>query len=477
MPDLQRRDAIPLRQVQRHAGDHPAAVVPQRPLRVQLPIEARRDHAAVLQPRQGGCGQGTAQQVRQRRIGEQGGQAPRCAVQRRRGFPCPCQAQGDGGQIPRRPASGGQAAQGAGEVGHAAKGSAKGGERIRPGQQPGPAVLPPGNRGGVQQRPAQPGRQQPRARRRQGAPDCGQQGVGAAVPGARHLQAGARGGVQHHLPGVARRLRAGQARHGLDPGSPDIGQGDGGCGGLGIRKGAEGVQAGGAERLRDLARGCHGRRGRGIGAAAAGPFAQRQAFGREDLGGFQPAQQVGQGGRGGRRRLEQAGAHVQPGRAQAAADAGQGEQQVGTVGVKQAVLRQRAGRDQADDGALQGGLAGAALRGLHLLGDGDAEAAADQAGQVGVGGVDGDAAHRDWGAAMLPALGQRDVQRRCRGLRISEEQLVEIAHAQEQQRVGVLRLQAEPLGDSGGRALGAGGVHAVTIPCHAAPAKRLGYAP
>ncbi len=51
--------------------------------------------------------------------------------------------------------------------------------------------------------------------------------------------------------------------------------------------------------------------------------------------------------------------------------------------------------------------------------------------------MDGHAAHRDVGAVMPAALGQRDVERRRRGLRILEKHLVEIAHPEKQQAAGM----------------------------------------
>ena len=116
--------------------------------------------------------------------------------------------------------------------------------------------------------------------------------------------------------------------------------------------------------------------------------------------------------------------------------------------VEQAVLGQGARRDDAHHVAPDHRL-GAALLGLgrilDLLADRDLEALADQLGEIALGGVHRHAAHRDVVALMLAALGQRDVERR-RGLRrILEEQLVEIAHAVEQQIVGMGRLDREIL--------------------------------
>ena len=104
--------------------------------------------------------------------------------------------------------------------------------------------------------------------------------------------------------------------------------------------------------------------------------------------------------------------------------------------VEQAVLGQGAGRDDPHDGALDRPLVAAAARlgrVLDLLADRDLEAGADQLREIAVGGMHRHAAHRDVGAVVLAALGQRDVERRRRRHRVVEEQLVEIPHAKEQQ--------------------------------------------
>ena len=114
--------------------------------------------------------------------------------------------------------------------------------------------------------------------------------------------------------------------------------------------------------------------------------------------------------------------------------------------IEQCFFGQRPGRDQADNGAVdQGfGAAGFARRGraFDLLGDGDAVAGADQPGEIALGGMDRDAAHRDRLAAALAALGQRDVERLRRRLGVVEEKLKEIAHAIEQQGIAGLGLEA-----------------------------------
>ena len=125
-----------------------------------------------------------------------------------------------------------------------------------------------------------------------------------------------------------------------------------------------------------------------------------------------------------------------------------GGQIVARLGVEQAVLGQRAGRDEAHHVAAHHRL-GAALPGLRrvlqLLAHGDAEALPDQPLQVFVGAVDRHAAHGDVLAQVLAALGQHDAERLRRGHRVLEEQLVEIAHAVEQQAVRIGRLDLQEL--------------------------------
>ena len=82
---------------------------------------------------------------------------------------------------------------------------------------------------------------------------------------------------------------------------------------------------------------------------------------------------------------------------------------------------------------------------LDLLADGDAEAEPDQLLQIVVGGMHRHAAHRDVLALMLAALGQHDAERPAGLLGVVEEQLVEIAHAVEQQRIRVRRLDLDEL--------------------------------
>ena len=121
--------------------------------------------------------------------------------------------------------------------------------------------------------------------------------------------------------------------------------------------------------------------------------------------------------------------------------------QVGDIG-------QRARRDHARHLALDQPLG--RLRVLDLIADRDAESLADQAGDVSVGGMERDAAHRDAGSGgVLRARGEGQLEGSRRDHRVFVEQLVEVAHAEEQQGVGVLALRVLELthrrGQRGGR--------------------------
>ncbi len=101
-------------------------------------------------------------------------------------------------------------------------------------------------------------------------------------------------------------------------------------------------------------------------------------------------------------------------------------------------IRRRARRDHARDFALDDLLRHARI--FHLFADGDLESLANQLGNVVLGRVVGHTAHRDGDAFFLVARGQRDLQFARGDHRVFEEQLVEIAEAKEEQRVGMLFL-------------------------------------
>ena len=95
-------------------------------------------------------------------------------------------------------------------------------------------------------------------------------------------------------------------------------------------------------------------------------------------------------------------------------------------------------RDHADDLAPHELLA---LGGrLHLLAHGDLLPGADEAGDVAVGGVVRDPRHRDRPLALLPRR-EGDLEEAGRGVRVLEEQLVEVTEAEQQEVVRVAPLQ------------------------------------
>ncbi len=111
--------------------------------------------------------------------------------------------------------------------------------------------------------------------------------------------------------------------------------------------------------------------------------------------------------------------------------------QIGAVG-------QRAGRHHADDLAAHQplGLLGV----LHLLADGDPESLAHELGDVAVGGVERDAAHRHaLAAGVLGPRRQREIEGARADDRVLVEHLVEVAHAEEDEGSRVLPLGFEVL--------------------------------
>ena len=118
------------------------------------------------------------------------------------------------------------------------------------------------------------------------------------------------------------------------------------------------------------------------------------------------------------------------------------------AGIEQQLLGERAGGDEPHhvtaDHRFRPALLGLG-RVLGLLADGDAEALGDQTLEIVVGGMDRHAAHGNVLAKMLAALGERDAERARGEGRIVEEQLVEVAHAIEQEAVGVGRLDLQVL--------------------------------
>ena len=130
------------------------------------------------------------------------------------------------------------------------------------------------------------------------------------------------------------------------------------------------------------------------------------------------------------------------------ASAGEGEEEIGAARIEQPLLSNGARGDEANHVAADDrfGAAFLRLRGiLHLLADRHPMTKSDQALQVIVGAVDRDPAHGDVVALMLATLRQDDAERPARGLRVVEEELVEIAHAVKQEAIRVRGLDLHVL--------------------------------
>ena len=169
-----------------------------------------------------------------------------------------------------------------------------------------------------------------------------------------------------------------------------------------------------------------------------GGFAADQQLGR--LQARQPGAQLRLGAHA---QAQGAAAQAQPGQAPVAALHVQRQQQGVHPVVEQFGVGHGAGRDDAHHLALHRALGGGHV--AHLLGDGHGLAQADQLGQVGLHRMHRHPGHHHGGARALTARGQRDVEQAVGLARVVEEQLVEIPHAVEDQRVGVLLLDAQVL--------------------------------
>ena len=85
---------------------------------------------------------------------------------------------------------------------------------------------------------------------------------------------------------------------------------------------------------------------------------------------------------------------------------------------------------------------------FHLVADGDAVAFAEKAIEVVFSGVVGDAAHGE--LAFAVAGGEGELELAAGGDGVVVEELVEIAHAEEEEGVGIFTLGRGPLAHEGG---------------------------
>ena len=293
-----------------------------------------------------------------------------------------------------------------------------------------------------------------------GAVDRGQQAALAVAGEARQqLEIAPGRGIDHQVAAGRLAARRGEARQAALLGQLDVAEQRAARAELGAREGAEAVQRGDPEaRLEAALAGQRielalGQRRQPL-AELAPQRPQRvgleQPLGQQELARLDPGELGGERAVLDRRGQELAGRDVEPGERQGLLAAGERGEEIVAARLEQAVLGQRAGRDQADDRAPDERLAAAPAglgRVLGLLADRDLEALPDQALEVALGAVHRHAAHRDVVALMAAALGERDVERRRCRLRVLEEQLVEVAHPEEQQALGMLRLERLILGD------------------------------
>ena len=147
--------------------------------------------------------------------------------------------------------------------------------------------------------------------------------------------------------------------------------------------------------------------------------------------------------------LEAAGGQIHQGESVNFTGDTHGGEEVVALGDKHPFIEVRAGREDLRDLTFDE-LAGAGF--FNLIADGDLASGLENARDVTVGGMEGDAAHRD-----DAALGERDVEQLRAALRVLEEHLVEIAEAEQQQRIfrqlafdaAILRHHGRELGFAG----------------------------
>ena len=392
------------------------------------------------------------------RLGEAGGQRPGARGEQVAQAAGAGQRLPHGGEVARPAAAEAQARQRPFEIGAALEQAAQLLARALLRDEVAHRVEARVDRAGVGERGRQALRQQPAARRGDGAVDDAEQAALAfAGQGAGELQVAPRRRVDRHHPGGVEAPRRLQPRQLALLRELDVLDQRPAGGELGAAEAAEGVEGGDAEGGLEAplpaaaVEAAGGLRSQDILAVAEQLEEFRlleQAVGDQQLGRFQARELGGEGPRGDRGGEEVAGGHVEPGQRQLAPRAGEGRQVVVPAGVEQPVLGEGAGGDDPHHRAPHQRLAAAApgLGGvLDLVADGDAIALANQPLQVGLGVVRRHPGHGDVRAAVLAAARQGDVEGGRRGGGVLEEHLVEIAHSVEEQAVRVLALDGEVL--------------------------------
>ena len=370
----------------------------------------------------------------------------------------------DRGEVARAAAPDGQPRQCALQIGRAAQGGAQ--ILAHPGliEEIGQAIVAAFDFRPVGERRRQACRQQARAAAGDGAVDGRQQASRTfAVQGADQFQVPPRRLIDFHDGAGLHPARRRDPGHLADLGQRDI-----------VEQGARGADLGAAEvaecvQRRDLKMllqpllgiqrveqtvGLDGKLGLPVGEEVEQVRFLCQPVRGQQLARMNPGKRRRDRGEVQRLGMEAAGGNVEPGERQRLSRPRQRGQIVVRARVEQRVLGQGAGGDQADHIARDHRFR-AALLGFGgvfgLFADRDTEALADQARQIGLGGMHRHAAHRNVLTRVMAALGQGDVQRRRRRDRVVEEQFVEIAHPVEQQTVRIGLLDREVLRHHRGR--------------------------
>ncbi len=361
-------------------------------------------------------------------------------------------------EIARAAPAEGQTRQGAGHVAGALQFAAQSLAQIAPLGEPGHGVEPRLDGRGREERAREAGGQQPRPGRAHRAVEGGEErALPAAREGPLDLEAGAGGRIDGHGVGLGRPARRGEGRSPAALRRLQVGGDQAQRRHLGPGERAEAVQ--GLDAIEALEPGLRGGRlgqGRGHGLDDGPRGLQglahhrigEQAVGGQELGRAQRGQGGGQALGGEAEAFDLAGGELHAGHRRAAGAQSHGGQPIGPARVQEALLGQGARRHHPDDLAAHDGL-GAPLAGrgriLHLLADGHLEAGPDQLGQIGLGRVGRHAGHGDRRPGVDAALGERDADGGGRLHRVVEEHLVEIAHAEKDQGVGLARLGREIL--------------------------------
>ena len=315
----------------------------------------------------------------------------------------------------------------------------------------------------IGQRARQPLGEQARPCRRHGQVDRRQErAVARAAQGSRELEVGAGRRIDFEARPARAPGRRRERGPGLELGTLDISQRQGGGGDLSARKRAETVEGFDAVELADpaLSRGAIAavarERRRGNAHLTDNLGKQRFVVHRlrcDDLARLKPRDLRGEACFVRLAERDRPGRQIERGEpvnlpSLARARLLDGDQKTRPAGLEQPLLGDRPGSDQPNDVALDDRLRSPLFRlrrVFQLLADGDPMAERDQAVEVVVGALDWDPAHADVLAFMLAALREDNAQRPACDFRVFEEQLVEVAHPVEQQATRIDRLDFQIL--------------------------------